>query len=91
MPALRFTSVSNLQLQQAHRHLASQKDRSTYDTLVSTLVSLERDAALFTLLEATPLLSAPAQTYVVSTGGIDIAYQLSATDEDIVVHSIRWS
>jgi len=93
---LRFTAAAETQLQQAHQHLNGSARQHAYDQLVSTLIHLERDAALFTMLEATALSDALAHVYAAVIEAdpparpVVLAYGLDNNSEDVVIFDISW-
>ena len=96
MAHLRFTAAAESQLQRAHQELNGTDQQPVYDRLVATLIHLERDAALFTLIEATTLPHAEHDLYGVvlevdSPGTpVVIAYGLHDASEDVVIFQISW-
>ncbi len=96
MSSLRFAPEAEAQLQRAFQDLANSDRRADYDKIVSTLASIERDAALFTLLEATalPIDGIDAYGVVLETSRhgvpIVIIYGMTTDDDVIVIYTIRW-
>ena len=96
MSSLRFAPEAESQLQRAYQQLHNSERQRSYDRIVSTLISLERDAALFTLVEASAFQTAAISLYGVihelepPATPVVIVYALSADADDVVIHSISW-
>ena len=96
MAHLRFTADAESQLHQAHQLLNGTDRQASYDRLVATLVNLERDASLFTLLEATSIPNSIPNLYAVVLDAdppampVALAYGLDESSEDVVIFTISW-
>lgn len=96
MPHLRFTSEAEAQLQWAYHSLNGSPQQPSYDRLVTALARLERDASLFTLLEATSVPGSIPNLYSLvlevppPAVAIALTYGLDASSEDVVIFTIAW-